>query len=120
MRRLVARMFPPFDGPPQAGAKSVGEPFAVPYMFNPNLTFTGALIAVASSVSRIFLGSLLFAVWGVGSLMAWSRIHNHFWRVMALVPLILLFLVSFAALMIAISTVVTWVSPKNRISSQFS
>ena len=120
MRRLVARMFPPFDGPPQPSSKSVGEPFAIPYMFNPNLSFSGALIAVALSLSRIFLGSLLFAVWGTGSLMAWSRIHNHFWRAMALAPLILLFLVSFAALMIAISTVVSWISPKNRISSQLS
>ncbi len=104
-------MFPPFDGHPPVGVRSVGEPFAIPYTFNPNLTFLGALIAVASSVTRIFLGSLLFAVWGVGSLMALSRIHNYFWRYMAAAPLLLLFFVSFAALMIAISTGIRWIWP---------
>ena len=113
-------MFPPFDGRPEPGVQSVGEPFAVVYTFNPHFTFSGALIALASSVIRILLGSLLFAVWGVGSLMALSRIHNPFWGAMAALPLILLFLVLFAALMIAISTIVGWISPKNRISSQCS
>jgi hypothetical protein len=111
MRRLVLRMFPPFDGRPESGVPSVGEPFAVAHTFNPHFTFSGALIALVSSVSRIFLGSLLFAVWGVGSLMALSRIHNYFWTAVAVVPLILLFLALFAALMIAISTVVGWISP---------
>jgi hypothetical protein len=104
-------MFPPFDGPPRAGARSVGEPFAIPYTFNPQFTFSGALIALVSSVSRICLGSLLFAVWGVGSLIALSRIHSQFWSAVALIPLILLFLVLFAVLMIAISTLVGWISP---------
>jgi hypothetical protein len=111
MSRLISLMFPPLDRPPQAGVRSVCEPFAVPHTFNPSLTFCGALIALMSWIARIFLGNLLFAVWGVGSLMAWSRIHNCFWRALALPPLVLLFLVSFAALMIAISTVVRWISP---------
>jgi hypothetical protein len=103
-------MFPPLHGPPDPGARSVGERFAIPHTFNPTLTFPGALVATASWVARIILGSLLFAVWGVGSLMAWSSIHNHFWRAMALPPLILLFLVSFAALMIAITMVLRRIS----------
>jgi hypothetical protein len=120
MRRLALRMFPPFDGRPEPGVPSVGQPFALAYTFSPNFTFWGAVIALVSSISRIFLGSLLFAVWGVGALTAWSHIHSYFWRAIALPPLILLFLVLFAALMIAISTIVGWISPKNRIASQSS
>ena len=104
-------MFPPFGGAPEA-ARSVGEALAIPHTFNPSLTFAGALIAVVSALTRIFLGCMLLAMWGVGTLTAWSRIHNHFFAGLAMIPLILLLLALFASLMIAISTVVTWISPR--------
>jgi hypothetical protein len=106
-------MFPPLDGSPDANVRSVGESFATPHTFNPNFTFSGAVIAVVVSFGRIFLGSLLFAVWGVGALMIWSRIPNAFWRAMAVAPLVLLFLAAFAALMIAISAVARWFAPRH-------
>jgi|HubBroStandDraft_6_1064221.scaffolds.fasta_scaffold589942_1 hypothetical protein len=103
-------MFPPFGGAPLA-RRSVGEALAIPHTFNPSLTFFGALIAVVSSITRILLGCMLFAVWGVGASAAWSRIHNHILGSLAMILLILLFLALFASLMIAISTVVSWIVP---------
>jgi hypothetical protein len=102
-------MFPPFGGA-RLAPRSVGEALAIPHMFNPSLTFFGALIAVVSALTRIFLGCMLFAMWGVGALAAWSRIHNHFLGALAMIPLFALFLALFASLMIAISTVAGWIS----------
>jgi hypothetical protein len=85
--------------------RSEFERFALPHDFKPRLSFGEALIAVVATLTRIFLGSLLFAVWGTYSFLAWSTIHNVFLRVMVLLPLLLLFLLFFALLMIAISAV---------------
>jgi hypothetical protein len=104
-------MFPPLYGP-APDVPPLGELLPIPHTFHPTLTFSGALIAMASWVSRIILGNILFAFWGAGSLMVWSRIHSYFWRALAVPPLILLFLVSFAALMIAITMVMRWIFPQ--------
>ena len=82
---------------------SVLSRLAVPYTFNPNLSLGDALVAVAAALTRIFGASVLFAVWGGVSALAWSAIENRFWRAIAVLPLVLLFLVGLATLMIAIS-----------------
>ena len=64
-----------------------------------------------TTLTRIFLGSLLFAVWGTYSFLAWNTIHGTFLRVMVLLPLLLLFLLFFALLMIAISAIQKVISP---------
>ncbi len=64
-----------------------------------------AMVAVVTTLTRIFLGSLLFAVWGTYSFLAWNTIQGPFLRVMVLLPLLLLFFLFFALLMIAISAI---------------
>jgi hypothetical protein len=84
--------------------RSIAEIFAVPHSFNPNLTLVEALVAVAIAFSRIFLGSLLFAVCGVGGWLTYAAIGNPWLRGLALLPIVLLFLATLALLMIGISS----------------
>jgi hypothetical protein len=95
----------PAPDPVDGKDRSEFERLALPHDFKPRLSFGEAVIAVAATVTRIFLGSLLFAVWGTYSFMAWNTIQNVFLRVMVLLPLLLLFFLFFALLMIAISAV---------------
>jgi hypothetical protein len=97
-----------------AGSRSLAERFAIPHDFPPNLSLPEALIRVAAALARILLGSLMFAVWGVFSARTWSSIPSHFWRTVAILPLALLFLIPFTALMAGISAMVRAISPKPR------
>jgi hypothetical protein len=90
--------------------RSVYERFEIPYTFKPHLSFLEALIATAGAVFRIFLGSLLFAVWGTYSLVAWTAIRSPFWRIVVQLPLFLLFLLLFGLLMLAIAALVRTIS----------
>jgi len=89
--------------PPEAAERSVYERFAIPYSFKPQLSVTEAVVAASAAFFRIFLGSLLFAFWGAYSLSTVLRIRSWFWRVLVAVPLIALFLVLLASLMLGIS-----------------
>jgi hypothetical protein len=82
--------------------RSSYERFAIPYTFKPRLSILEAVCAAAVAFLRIFLGSLLFAVWGVYTLLVGSAIHSLPWRIAAVAPGAL-FLVSFALLMWGIS-----------------
>jgi hypothetical protein len=104
LTKMRDRWLPPADAGNQGVARSVGERFAIPYAFKPELGFSEALIGIGGAFLRILLGSLLFAIWGTSSLMAWAAIGSCFWRITALVLLFLLFLLSMAVLMLAIST----------------
>ena len=95
----------PAANPVDAKNRSKFERLVLPHDFKPKLSLLEALLAVAGTVLRIFLGSLLFAVWGTYSFMAWTTIDNLFLRVMVLLPLLLLFFLFFALLLIAISAV---------------
>jgi hypothetical protein len=112
MARMRARWLPLVDGGDRGVERSVGERFALPYTFKPQLSFIQALIGTVGAVLRILLGSLLFAIWGTYSLVARAEIGSYFWRVAALVFLFLSFLVSLAALMLAISVL------ERRLSAQ--
>jgi len=79
------------------------ERFAIPYTFKPQLSVLEAMCAAAIAFLRIFLGSLLFAVWGVYTLLAWSAIHNLLLRVAAVGAMGGLFLLCLALLMRGIS-----------------
>jgi hypothetical protein len=83
--------------------RSSYERFAIPYTFKPQLSVLEATCAAAVAFLRIFLGSLLFAVWGAYTLLVWSAIHSLPWRIAAVAPMAALFLVSFALLMWGIS-----------------
>jgi len=101
--RLRDRLSPPAAVPPEAAERSVYERFAIPYSFKPQLSVTEAVVAASAAFFRIFLGSLLFAFWGAYSLSTVLRIRSWFWRVLVAVPLIALFLVLLASLMLGIS-----------------
>jgi hypothetical protein len=90
--------------------RSKYERLAIPFTFKPQLSFLEALVATFGALLRVFLGSLLFAVWGTYSLVAWTTIRNQFWRVGVQLPLFLLFLLIFALLMLAIAALVRTVS----------
>jgi hypothetical protein len=100
---------------PQADSsaqRTIAQRFAIPHDFPPNLSLPEALIRVAAAMARILLGSLLFAVWGVWSVRTWDAIPGHFLRGAAILPLVLLFLIPFTAIMAGISALVKAVTPK--------
>jgi hypothetical protein len=91
--------------------RSSYERFAIPYSFKPRLSFVEAVVAASGALLRIFLGSLLFAVWGTYTLLAWNAVRNVFARGIVLVVLVTLFAVSMAAVILAISALVRMVWP---------
>jgi hypothetical protein len=93
--------------------QSIFARLALPFMFNPNLGPAGALIAVVWCLARIFSSCLLMALWGGFSAWVWTAISSHFWRMAAVVPLLLLFPAALAGLLLAIGAVET------RIKSRF-
>jgi hypothetical protein len=90
------------------------ERLALPYVFRPQMSVVDALVGVATAFTRIFLGSLLFAVWGTYTLIAWSSIRNHFWRTAAMLSLVVLFVLLFGLLMLGISALARK-RPKKRV-----
>ncbi len=77
--------------------------FALPYSFKPQLTLFEAALAACMAFVRIFLGCLLFAVWGSYTLAAWSRLRGEWWRIPAILILFGVFAISFVCLMLSIS-----------------
>jgi hypothetical protein len=104
LAKLLELLIPAAD-PVDDKDRSEFERFALPHDFKPRLSFSEAVVSVATTLTRIFLGSLLFAVWGTYSFLAWNTIHGTFLRAMVLLPLLLLFFLFFALLMIAISAI---------------
>jgi hypothetical protein len=93
-------------------SRSAYERFAIPHSFKPRLSLTEAAVAAGGAALRIFLGSLLFAVWGTYSLMAWGAVQNVFLRGVMVLFLLALFVVLLAALMLAISGLGRMISPR--------
>lgn len=93
--------------------RSAYERFALPYTFKPRLSLVEAVIAVFVALLRIFLGCLLFAVWGTYTFLACSKMQSTFGRVAVLLPMVLLFLFSMTLLMIGISALARIVSPRH-------
>ncbi len=91
-------------------ARTGAQRFGIPHTFNEALALPDALLAVVQAMARIFLGCLVFAIWGTLAMWLWSEISNVFLRFLVLVPVLVLFLVSFVALMAGISTMTKAVS----------
>ena len=85
----------------KAGERSPFEQFAVPFMFQPQLTPSQAFTAALRAFLRIILGSMLFGVWGGYALLMWVSIPNPILRVAAMIPMIVLFLALLCGLLIA-------------------
>src|SRR5271155_1432193 len=105
-QKILSWFAEPLPQAEPAGRRTLAKRFAVPHNFPPDLSLPEALIRVAAAMARILLGSLLFAVWGVWSTRAWDAIPGQYWRAAAILPLVLLFLIPFTALMAGISAMV--------------
>jgi hypothetical protein len=77
--------------------------FAVPFTSPPQLSFADAVLATFVACIRIFVGSLLFAVWGSSSLLAWTVMDRAIWRV-AVTALLFLLLVLAMTLLIRVTS----------------
>jgi hypothetical protein len=87
---------------------NLGDTFGVPHTFTPNLSIFEAAVAALVAFTRIFLGSVNFSLWGVAAWMTYAAISNPVLRVIAVLPIILLFVITTAALMLGITTAVNW------------
>jgi hypothetical protein len=94
------------------GARPEYQRLAIPYTFKPELSFTEAMIGAFGAFLRIFLGSILFGVYGWNALTTWNAIHSPLWRVAAIPPMVLVFLLLFALLMAGISAMVRKLLPR--------
>jgi hypothetical protein len=103
--QLLAAMSPPNPERADAVGRSAYERFALPFAFKPRLSFAEAAVAVVASLLRIFLGSLLFAVWGAYALEIWFHVGNLFLRWAVLLPYGIVFLFAIALLMAAIASI---------------
>ena len=88
----------------------------IPHTFKPRLSFREASVAVFAAFSRIFFGSLLFAIWGSYSLAAILAIRSNVLRVALALPLIALFLLLFGLLMLAIAKMMRALWPKRHLT----
>ena len=100
-------------GPVEPGGRRDYRRFAIPYSFKPELSVGHAVIFTLAAFMRIFLGSILFAVYGWNALVRWNSIQSPVGRVVAIPPLLLVFLVLFALLMAAISALVRRILSKS-------
>jgi hypothetical protein len=86
----------------QFEARSPFEKFAVPHQFQPRLTIYGAFIAITGALARIFLGSLIGALWGVQIWLAAVSKHSMIWKSFAILLLTAGLAASLGALMWAV------------------
>jgi hypothetical protein len=109
LRTIEALIFPEAEVQPsasaevahsEAGKRSLHERFVIPHLFQPDLTAAQAFTAALRAFLRIFLGSVLFGVWGAYALLLWTKIPNIFLRVAAMIPMVALFLVLLGGLLI--------------------
>ena len=111
--RQIASLYHESLAPPAGNAtRSVLEEFATPRTFTPRLTLPQAIVALVAALCRIFLSCFTFAVWGVCVWTTWDTIPNIALRVLAILPQILLFLVSLAVLELAITSILKRLWPK--------
>jgi hypothetical protein len=98
-------------------ARSTYERFAIPYSFTPRLSLVEAMIAAGGALVRILLGSILFAVWGTYSFLAFNAIKNVFWRGFVMLALLALFALLLALVMLSITSLVRRVWPRSQAVS---
>ncbi len=89
------------------------SPLAVPFQFNPCLGFVQGLVAVAAVFARILTLCVVFAVWGVLSLLGWGRIASPWWRAAAAVPILLALPTALIPPMLAIGSLERRLRPRD-------
>ena len=98
----------PVEGPPRPEYRRL----PVPFTFKPELSFGAAMIGALGAFLRIFLGSILFGVYGWNSMVAWNGIRSPYWRLAAIPAMVVVFLLLMALLMAAISALVRRLTPR--------
>jgi hypothetical protein len=98
--RAIEQLIFPETGVP-SGEDSRHERLPIPYLFQPALSLSEAVVATLRTGLRIFLGSVLFGVWGAYALLLWTSIANPFLRVAAMIPMVAVFLALLCGLLIA-------------------
>jgi hypothetical protein len=81
------------------------------------LSLVEAVIAAGGAFLRILLGSILFAVWGTYTFLAFSAIKNALLRGIVLLAMIALFAVLLALLMLLITALVRLIWPRSQPAS---
>jgi len=112
--RARTLLFPPAELNDHAVDRSKYSRLAIPHSFKPQLSVVEAFVAAVAAFLRIFLGSLLFAVWGTYTLAAWSRIQNLFLRLGAIIALFALFALVVLSLMMVWAALARRLSPRRR------
>ena len=112
LKKLQAYLLPADPTDYGDGSRSAYERFALPYVFKPRLSLLQALVATFGALLQILLGSLLFALWGTSCLLVWSALRTHVWRVVVLLPMLVVFLLLLAVLVSAIASLARTVSRK--------
>ncbi len=102
---MHAAIMTPIERPQQMG-RTMYQRMAIPHTFKPELSFGEAMVASFAAFLRIFLGSILFGVYGWNVLVWWTSIHSTFWKVVAAPPAVVGFLVLLMLLMAGISAIV--------------
>jgi hypothetical protein len=110
----IAPVTKPPDSLSEARKHPTYERFPLPHVFSPNLSVSEAAWAAMGAFTRIFLGSLLFAFWGVSSALVWNSMESHFWKAVITVPLALVLLVSMGGLMLAITAIGNLITPRTK------
>ena len=87
------------------------EQFAVPHQFTPRLSVYGAFIAVSGALARIFLGSMIGALWGVAIWSSAVSAHSIFWKSFVIVVLAAGLAASLTALMWAVQKATMKLAP---------
>ncbi|HTB14628.1 MAG TPA: hypothetical protein VK752_23815 [Bryobacteraceae bacterium] len=87
------------------------EQFALPHQFTPRLSLYGAFIAVTGALARIFLGSLVGALWGVAIWTTAASAHSAFSKSFVIAGLVAGLAVSLTALMWAIEKATMKLAP---------
>jgi len=111
LKRIQDLLFPAVPEAPSAHRPG-HERFPLPHLFKPRLSLYEAFVATCGALLRIVFGSLLFAVWGTYTLMAWTTIRNYFWRAAVVLPMLVLFLLLLVLLLTSISALVRFILSK--------
>jgi hypothetical protein len=88
------------------------ERFAIPHQFTPRLSLYEAILGVTAALTRILLGSLIAALWGVRIWLAAVSVHSTVWKSFAIFALFAGMAASLAILVYAVQTAVTRFSKK--------
>jgi hypothetical protein len=93
------------------------EKFALPHQFTPRLSLYGAVIGVAGAMTRILVGSLIGALWGVRIWLAAASAHSMVWKSLVILGFAAGLAASLTALMWAVRKATMKLDPCGTSSS---